>query len=76
MQEWRSGGYTRQELDSHHDTWLHAAARELVCALRRRRAPSAISGLGTRLFLLLQRMVSRKTAIIMMGTSSPIRDTS
>jgi uncharacterized protein len=52
------------------------AARELVRGLRRRRAPRVVSGLGTRLFLLLQRSLSRKTTITMMGTSSPIRETS
>jgi short-subunit dehydrogenase len=50
-----------------------AAARELVRALRRRRAPLAISGLPTRLFVLLQRSVGRKAGVLMMGTSSPIR---
>jgi short-subunit dehydrogenase len=53
-----------------------AAARELVGALRRRRGPRAVSGLGTRLFLLLQQLLSRKTAIKMMGTVSPIREIS
>ena len=49
-----------------------SAAHELVAALRRRTAPRLITGLGTRLFVRLQRLVSRKTAINMMGTSSPI----
>ena len=52
-----------------------AAARELARALRRRSGPRAVSGLGTRLFLLLMQMLSRKTVITMMGTSSPIRET-
>lgn len=48
-------------------------AGEMVAALRQRRLPRVISGLGTRLFLLMQRFVSRRIAINMMGTSSPIR---
>jgi len=50
-----------------------AAARELVRALRRRRGPVAVSGSGTRRFLLLMRLVGRKAAITMLGTRSPIR---
>jgi len=46
------------------------AAGELVAALRRRRAPRVITGFATRLMILLQRLVSRKAAINMMGTSS------
>jgi short-subunit dehydrogenase len=49
-----------------------AAARELEAALRRRRSPRIISGFATRLMIRLQRLVSRKTAINMMGTSSPV----
>ncbi len=48
------------------------AARELVAALRKRTAPRVISGFATRLMVRLHRLVSRKTAINMMGTSSPI----
>ena len=51
------------------------AARELVGALRKRRSPSAVSGGVTRLLLLLQRLVSRRTTINMMGTNSPIAGT-
>jgi uncharacterized protein len=47
------------------------AARELVAALRRRRSPRVIAGFATRMMILLHRLVSRKTAINMMGTSSP-----
>ena len=49
-------------------------AGEMVTALRRRKLPRVICGRGTRLFLLMQRLVSRRIAINMMGTSSPIRD--
>jgi uncharacterized protein len=48
------------------------AARELVQALRKRTAPRAVSGVVTRLMLSLQRFVSRKTTINMMGANSPI----
>jgi uncharacterized protein len=47
-------------------------AGEMVAALRRRKLPRVISGRGTRLFLLTHRFVSRRIAIDMMGTSSPI----
>jgi short-subunit dehydrogenase len=49
------------------------AARELEAALRRRRSPRIITGFATRLMIRLQRLVSRKAAINMMGTSSPSR---
>jgi len=51
-----------------------SAATELVAALRKRNAPRVISGFATRLMIRLHRLVSRKTAINMMGTSSPIRE--
>ncbi|MGE5800858.1 MAG: SDR family NAD(P)-dependent oxidoreductase [Gemmatimonadota bacterium] len=51
-----------------------AAARELLAALRKRTAPRVITGLATRAMVRLQRLVSRKTAINMMGTSSPIAE--
>jgi hypothetical protein len=51
-----------------------SAAAELVAALRKRKAPRVISGFATRLMIRLHRLVSRKTAISMMGTSSPIRE--
>jgi short-subunit dehydrogenase len=51
-----------------------SAAAELVAALRKRTAPRVISGFATRLMIRLHRLVSRKTAISMMGTSSPIRE--
>lgn len=50
------------------------AARELLAALRKRTAPRVITGFATRVMVRLQRLVSRKTAINMMGTSSPIAD--
>jgi len=49
------------------------AARELVHALHKRNAPRVISGLPTRLLVMMQRLVTRKTGINMLGTSSPIR---
>jgi short-subunit dehydrogenase len=49
-----------------------AAAVELVAALRSRTAPRVITGFATRMMVRLQRLVSRKTAINMMGASSPI----
>ena len=49
-----------------------AAAGELLAALRSRTAPCVITGFATRMMVRLQRLVSRKTAINMMGTSSPI----
>ena len=52
-----------------------AAAREQLRALQRRRAPLAISGLPTRFLVWLQRLMGRKIGILMMGTSSPIRET-
>jgi uncharacterized protein len=48
------------------------AAREMIRALRKRTSPRVISGRVTRLMLLLHRFVSRKAAINMMGTSSPL----
>ena len=48
------------------------AAGELLAALRNRKAPRVISGFATRLMIRLHRLVSRKTAINMMGTSSPL----
>jgi len=51
-----------------------SAAAELVAALRKRKAPRVISGFATRLMVRLHRLVSRKTAINMMGTSSPISE--
>src|SRR5947207_3792641 len=49
-----------------------STARELVRALRKRRAPAAVGGAVTRLLVSLQRVLPRKTAINMMGTNSPI----
>ena len=49
-----------------------SAAGELLAALRNRKAPRVISGFATRLMIRLHRLVSRKTAINMMGTSSPL----
>src|SRR5439155_19659985 len=49
-----------------------SAAAEMLRALRKRTSPRAISGAATRAMLLLHRVVSRKIAINMMGTSSPI----
>ena len=49
------------------------AARELVHALHKRRAPRVISGFPTRLFVMMQRLVTRKAGINMLGTSSPIK---
>jgi short-subunit dehydrogenase len=48
------------------------AAREMVRALRTRTSPRAISGVFTRLLVLLHRFVSRKAAINMMGARSPV----
>jgi len=53
-----------------------SVARELVSALRRRTAPRVITGFATRQFVRLQRVVSSKTALNMMGRSSPIADSS
>lgn len=49
-----------------------SAARELVAALHRRRDPRVIAGFFTQLLVRFQRLVSGKTAINMMGTSSPL----
>jgi short-subunit dehydrogenase len=49
-----------------------SAARELVAALRRRRSPRVITGFATRQLIRLQQLVSRKTAINIMGKNSPI----
>jgi short-subunit dehydrogenase len=49
-----------------------SAARELAAALRKRRSPRVITGFATRQLIRLQQLVSRKTAINMMGRSSPI----
>jgi short-subunit dehydrogenase len=49
-----------------------SAARELVAALRKRRSPRVITGFATRQLIRLQQLVSRKTAINMMGRSSPL----
>src|SRR5262245_21093994 len=45
------------------------AARELAAALRKRRSPRVITGFVTRLMIWVHRLVSRRTAINMMGTS-------
>jgi short-subunit dehydrogenase len=50
-----------------------SAARELAAALRKRRKPRVITGFATRQLIRLQQLVSRKTAINMMGRSSPIQ---
>jgi hypothetical protein len=49
-----------------------SAARELAAALRKRRSPRVITGFATRQLIRLQQFVSRKTAINMMGRSSPL----
>ena len=49
-----------------------SAARELAAALRKRRSPRVITGFATRQLIRLQQLVSRKTAINMMGRSSPL----
>jgi len=49
-----------------------SAARELAAALRKRRKPRVITGFVTRRFIQLQQLVSRKTAINMMGRNSPL----
>jgi len=51
-----------------------SVARELVAALRSRTAPRVITGFATRQFVRLQRLVSSKTALNMMGRNSPIAD--
>jgi short-subunit dehydrogenase len=48
-----------------------SAARELAAALRKRRSPRVITGFATRQLIRLQQLVSRKTAINMMGRRSP-----
>jgi uncharacterized protein len=48
-----------------------SAAQEIAAALRRRRSPSVVTGFATRLMIRLQRLVSRKRAISMMGRRSP-----
>jgi short-subunit dehydrogenase len=49
-----------------------SAARELVTALGKRGKPRVITGFATRQFIRLQQLVGRKTAINMMGRSSPL----
>jgi short-subunit dehydrogenase len=49
-----------------------SAARELVATLRKRRSPRVITGIATRQLVRLQQLVSRKTAINMMGRSGPL----
>jgi uncharacterized protein len=49
-----------------------SAARELAAALEKRRKPRVISGFATRRFVRLQQLVSRQTAINMMGRNSPL----
>jgi short-subunit dehydrogenase len=51
-----------------------SVARELVAALRSRSAPRVITGFATRQFVRLQRMVSSKMALDMMGRNSPISE--
>ena len=49
-----------------------SAARELVATLRKRRSPRVVTGFATRQLVRLQQLVSRKTAINMMGRNSPL----
>jgi uncharacterized protein len=49
-----------------------SAARELAAALGNRRRPRLITGFATRQLVRMQQLVSRKTAINMMGRSSPL----
>jgi uncharacterized protein len=49
-----------------------SAARELVAALGKRGKPRVITGFATRQLIRLQQLVGRKTAINMMGRSSPL----
>jgi uncharacterized protein len=49
-----------------------SAARELARALARRASPRAISGVGARLLVGLQRFVTRKAAINMLGNNAPL----
>jgi uncharacterized protein len=49
-----------------------SAARELAAALRKRRKPRVVTGFVTRRFIRLQQLVSRKTAVNMMGRRSPL----
>jgi short-subunit dehydrogenase len=49
-----------------------SAARELAAALGKRRSPRLITGFATRRFVRLQQIVSRKTAINLMGRRSPL----
>jgi uncharacterized protein len=49
-----------------------SVARELAAALRKRRSPRVITGFATRQLIRLQQLVSRKTAINMMGRRSPL----
>lgn len=51
-------------------------AREMVAALRSRTAPRVITGFATRMLVRLQRVVSSKAALNMMGRGSPIADDS
>jgi uncharacterized protein len=51
-----------------------SVAREMVAALRSRTAPRVITGFATRQLVRLQRLVSSKTALNMMGRSSPIAE--
>jgi short-subunit dehydrogenase len=50
-----------------------SAARELAAALGKRGNPRLIAGFATRQFVRLQQLVGRKTAINMMGRSSPLQ---
>jgi short-subunit dehydrogenase len=68
----RCGGQVRGRLPRVLVQSPESAARELATALRKRRSPRVITGLATRQLIRLQQPVSRKTAINMMGRSSPI----
>jgi uncharacterized protein len=49
-------------------------AREMVAALRSRTTPRVITGFPTRMLVRLQRVVSSKMAVNMMGRNSPLSD--
>jgi short-subunit dehydrogenase len=50
----------------------HQVAQELVQALEKRRKPKAVANSLNRMMLFVQRFMSRKTVVNMMGTFSPI----
>jgi uncharacterized protein len=48
-------------------------AREMIAAIEKRKSPSAVGGVATRLMLLLYRFLRRQSIINMMGRYSPVK---